>query len=125
MRQIILALFALAGPLAGALNAQRITGTPFPSIDQPPPATDPPVHAVPPGRVNPALLVAGGLLCAPFTVYLFGFTYLHYFAFLLPFFQFGAAWAVCARRKILAWILLLPLASIMVILAIIVLSQFG
>ena len=73
----------------------------------------------------PWMLVAGGLLCAPFTVYLFGFTYLRYFAFLLPFFQFGAAWAVRARRKILAWILLLPLASIMVILAIIVLSQFG
>ena len=71
------------------------------------------------------MVVSGGVLCIPFTVYLFGFTYLHYFAFLLPFFQFGAAWAVHARRKILPWILLLPLASIMIILAIIVLSQFG
>jgi peptidoglycan/LPS O-acetylase OafA/YrhL len=73
----------------------------------------------------PWMLVLGGVLCAPFTVYLFGFTYLHFFAFILPFFQFGAAWAVRARRKILPWIFLLPLASIMVILAIIVLSQFG
>ncbi len=73
----------------------------------------------------PWMLVLGGVLCVPFTVYLFGFTYLHFFAFLLPFFQFGAAWAVHAGRKILPWILLLPLASIMFILAIIVLSQFG
>jgi hypothetical protein len=76
-------------------------------------------------KKRPWILVAGGVLCAPFTVYLFGFTYLRFFAFLLPFFQFGAAWAVHARRKILAWILLLPLASTMLILAIMVLSQFG
>lgn len=73
----------------------------------------------------PWMLVSGGVLCVPFTVYMFGFSYLHFFAFLLPFFQFGAAWAVHARRKILPWILLLPLASIMIILTIIVLSQFG
>jgi hypothetical protein len=73
----------------------------------------------------PWMVVLGGVLCVPFTFYLFGFTYLHFFAFLLPIFQFGAAWAVHARRKILPWILLLPLASILVILAIIVLSQFG
>jgi hypothetical protein len=73
----------------------------------------------------PWMLVLGGALCVPFTYYLYGFTYLRFFAFLLPFFQFGAAWAVRTKRKILAWILLLPLASIMVILAIIVLSQFG
>jgi hypothetical protein len=71
------------------------------------------------------MVVLGGALCVPFTVYLFGFTYLHYFAFLLPFFQFGAAWAVRAKRKILPWILLVPLASILIILAFIVLSQFG
>lgn len=73
----------------------------------------------------PWMVALGGALCFPFTVYLYGFTYLHYFAFLLPFFQFGAAWAVWAGRKILPWILLLPLASILIILAIMVLSQFG
>ena len=73
----------------------------------------------------PWMLVLGGVLCAPFTWYLSGFTYLHFFAFLLPFFQFGAAWAVRAGRKILPWILLVPLASILIILAIMVLSQFG
>jgi hypothetical protein len=71
------------------------------------------------------MLVLGGVLCAPFTVYLFGFTYLHFFSFLLPFFQFGAAWAVHAKRKVLAWVLLLPLILIIAILAIIVLSQNG
>jgi hypothetical protein len=71
------------------------------------------------------MVMAGGVLCAPFTLYLFGFTTLHYFAFLLPFFQFGAAWAVHARRMFLAWVLMLPLVSILFILAIMVLSQFG
>jgi hypothetical protein len=61
MRRFILALLALAGPLAGTLNAQRVTGTPFPSIDQSPPATDPSRHAFPRQQVNPALLVAGGI----------------------------------------------------------------
>jgi hypothetical protein len=61
MRRFILVLLALAGPLAGALNAQRITGTPFPSIEQPPLATEPSLPAVPRQRVAPALLVLGGL----------------------------------------------------------------
>ena len=74
---------------------------------------------------KPWMVLLGGVLCFPFTVYLYGFTYLHFFAFLLPFFQFGAAWAVRAGRKILPWILLVPLASILIILAIMVLSQFG
>jgi hypothetical protein len=73
----------------------------------------------------PWMVALGGALCIPFTFYLFGFTYLRYLAFLLPFFQFGAAWAVRAGRKILPWILLVPLTGILIILAIIVLSQFG
>jgi len=62
MRQFILALLALAGPLAGTLHAQWLTGTPFPSIDQPPPATDPSLPAFPRGQVHPALLAAGGIV---------------------------------------------------------------
>jgi hypothetical protein len=71
----------------------------------------------------PWMLVAGGVLCVPFTVYLFGFTYLHFFAFLLPFFQFGAAWAVHTKRKTAAWVLLLPLVIIISILAFLVLAN--
>ena len=71
----------------------------------------------------PWMLVLGGVLCVPFTVYLFGFTYLHFFGFLLPFFQFGAAWAVHAKRKTVAWVLLLPLVIIMGFLAFLVLAN--
>ncbi|MCX6036706.1 MAG: hypothetical protein NTW99_02210 [Chloroflexi bacterium] len=76
-------------------------------------------------KKGPWMLVVGGVLCAPFTLYLSAFTYLHFFAFLLPFFQFGAAWAVHAKRKILAWFLLLPLTLIIAILAFLVLTQFA
>ena len=71
----------------------------------------------------PWMLVVGGVLCAPFTWYLSGFTYLHFFAFLLPFFQFGAAWAVHTKRKTVAWVLLLPLVIIIGILAFLVLAN--
>jgi len=71
----------------------------------------------------PWMLVVGGVLCAPFTLYLSAWTYIHFFAFLLPFFQFGAAWAVHAKQKILAWVLLLPLVIIMGILAFLVLAN--
>lgn len=62
MRQFILALLALAGPLAGTLHAQRLSGTRFPSIDRPPPATDPSLQAFPRRQVHPALLAAGGIV---------------------------------------------------------------
>jgi hypothetical protein len=65
MRRFILALLTLAGPLAGALNAQRLARTPFLSIDQPPPVADSSLHAVPRRQVDPALLVAGGLAGVP------------------------------------------------------------
>jgi hypothetical protein len=74
---------------------------------------------------KPWMAVLGGALCIPFTFYLFVFTYLRYFAFLLPLFQFGAAWAVRAGHRTLAWLLLLPLVGTLVLLAVIVLSQFG
>lgn len=74
-------------------------------------------------KKGPWMLVVGGVLCAPFTWYLSGFTYLHFFAFLLPFFQFGAAWAVHAKRKILAWVLLHPLVIVSAIWEYLVLAQ--
>lgn len=69
------------------------------------------------------MLVLGGLVIIPFSFYLSGYPSIRFLAFLLPFFQFGAAWAVHAKQKILAWILLLPLASVSTILAYIVLTQ--
>jgi len=69
------------------------------------------------------MLVLGGVVIIPFSLYLSGYPSVRYFAFLLPLFQFGAAWAAHAKRKGLAWILLLPLASVSVILATIVLTQ--
>ena len=71
----------------------------------------------------PWMLVLGGVVIIPFSFYLSGYPLVRFLAFLLPLFQFGAAWAVHVKRKMLAWVLLLPLASVSVILAIIVLSQ--
>jgi hypothetical protein len=71
----------------------------------------------------PWMLVLGGLLCAPFSLYLSGYPAVRFLALLLPFFQFGAAWAVHTKRTILAWVMLLPLVSVSIILATIVLSQ--
>jgi len=71
----------------------------------------------------PWMLVVGGLVILPFSLYLSGYPFVHFLAFLLPFFQIGAAWAVHAKRKILAWILLLPLTSVSAILATVVLTQ--
>jgi hypothetical protein len=44
-------------------------------------------------------------------------------AILLPLFQFGAAWALMRDKKVLAWVLLAPLAIIMGLLAFVVLTQ--
>jgi hypothetical protein len=62
MRQVLLSFLVLTGPLAGALHAQRLGGTPFPSIDQPAQQTDPSVHVFPRQPVNPAILATGGVL---------------------------------------------------------------
>jgi hypothetical protein len=69
------------------------------------------------------MLVLGGVLCAPFAFYLSGWPGIRYLAFLLPFFQFGAAWSVHKDMKTLAWVLLFPLAGISIFLAIVVLNQ--
>jgi hypothetical protein len=62
MRRLILSFLALAGPLAGALHAQRLGGTPFPSLDRPAPVADPSIHAFPRREVHPGLLAAGGVV---------------------------------------------------------------
>ena len=50
------------------------------------------------------LVIIGALLFIPFSYYLFGVSY----GFFLPLFQIGSAVAVRAKRKIWAWVLLLP-----------------
>ena len=62
MQRFILALLFLAGPTAGTLHAQRLTGEPFPSLDRPPPVVDPAILAFPRQQANPALLATGGIL---------------------------------------------------------------
>jgi len=71
----------------------------------------------------PWMLVLGGVQCAPFSWYLSGWPVVRFLALLLPLFQFGSAWAVHSKRKIVAWFFLLPLTSVSAILAIIVLNQ--
>jgi hypothetical protein len=62
MRRLILILLALAGPLPGALHAQRLSGSPFPSVERPAPVTDPSIRAFPRRETHPALLATGGVL---------------------------------------------------------------
>jgi len=74
---------------------------------------------------RPWMLALGGMLCIPFSFYLYlsGTTAVGFFALLLPLFQFGAVWAVHAKLKYLPWILMLPLVSVSVILAYVVIAQ--
>ncbi len=72
---------------------------------------------------KPWLLVTAGVLAIPFSWYLSGYPAIRTPAALLPLFQFGAAWALWREKKVLAWVLLAPLAMITVFLAVVVLSQ--
>ncbi len=69
---------------------------------------------------KPALLIAAGMVCLPFTYYLSGFRTP---AAVLPLFQFGSAYAVARQKSWLAWLLLLPLIVISGLLAYAVLTQ--
>ena len=71
----------------------------------------------------PWMLLVGGFVIIPFSFYLSGYPFIRYLAFLLPFFQVGAAWALRSKKKILACVLLLPLAVVSVVLATLVLTQ--
>ena len=62
MQKFLFGILALTSSLVGALHAQRLPGTPFPSIDQPAPPTDPSIHAFPRHQTNPAILATGGVL---------------------------------------------------------------
>jgi hypothetical protein len=70
---------------------------------------------------KPALLVAAGVICIPFTYYLSGFRTPA--VVLLPFSLFGSAYAIRAQRPLLAWLLIAPLIVIAALLAYAVLTQ--
>lgn len=72
---------------------------------------------------KPWFLVVGGVVAIPFSWYLSGFPAIRSPAILLPLFQFGSAAALWYEKRLLAWLLLLPLALIIVFLAIVVFSQ--
>jgi len=70
---------------------------------------------------KPALVVASGIVCIPFTYYISnGFSTP---AFLLPFFAFGSAYAITRQKNRVAWLLIAPIFIVAVVLAYIVLTQ--
>ena len=69
---------------------------------------------------KPGLLVAAGIVCIPFTYYLSGYRTP---VVILPFFQFGSAYAIRHQKSLLAWLLIVPLVMIALVLAYIVLTQ--
>ncbi len=70
---------------------------------------------------KPALVVASGIVCIPFTYYISnGFSTP---AFLLPFFAFGSAFAITRQKNRVAWLLIAPIFIVAVVLAYIVLTQ--
>lgn len=69
---------------------------------------------------KPGLLVAAGIVCIPVSYYLTGYRIP---AFLLPFFQFGSAYAITRQKSLLAWLFIVPLVVIAIVLAYIVLTQ--
>lgn len=70
---------------------------------------------------KPAIVVASGIVCIPFTYYISnGFSTP---AFLLPFFAFGSAFAITRQQNRVAWLLIAPIFIVAVVLAYIVLTQ--
>jgi hypothetical protein len=69
---------------------------------------------------RPALLIAAGIVCIPFSYYLSG---IRTPAVVLPLLQFGSAYAIRRQKNVLAWLLLVPLVVIAVLLAYLVLTQ--
>jgi hypothetical protein len=69
---------------------------------------------------RPALLVTAGIVCIPFAYYLSGYRMP---AVILPLFQFGSAFAITRHRKLIAWLLILPIIVIAFVLAYVVLTQ--
>jgi len=69
---------------------------------------------------KPFLLVTAGIVCIPFSYYLSGYRVP---AVILPFFQFGSAYAVMRQKNLIAWLLTAPIVIIALVLAYVVLTQ--
>ena len=69
---------------------------------------------------RPALLIAAGVVCIPFTYFLSGY---RTSAVILPLFQFGSAYAITRQKNLLAWLLDVPLVVVAALLAYVVLTQ--
>jgi hypothetical protein len=70
---------------------------------------------------KPALLIASGIICIPFTYYISnGFRNP---AALLPLFQFVSAYALTRDRQLIAWLLITPVIMVSAALAYAVLMQ--
>ena len=69
---------------------------------------------------KPVVLAMAGIALIPLTYYLSGSRNLFV---VLPFFQFGSAYAVIRQKTLLAWLLIAPIMIVAVLLAYAVLSQ--
>jgi len=70
---------------------------------------------------KPALSVAAGIVCIPFTYYISnGFRTP---TLLLPLLQFASAYAITRQRNLMAWLLITPLVIGSAVLAYVVLTQ--
>lgn len=70
------------------------------------------------------LLVAGGLVALPFSVFYIGGSFGSFFiGALLTLGHFAAAFSVAKKRMVIAWFLMLPFTALVIILAYIVLTQ--
>jgi hypothetical protein len=74
-------------------------------------------------RKQPALLVLGALLVAPFAWYLSMTPLFRTIGFSLPLFLLGAAYVLSRGRRGMAQLLLLPVACVVVWLAVTVVTQ--
>jgi hypothetical protein len=70
---------------------------------------------------RPNLLMIAGIICIPFTYYLSGG--FRNPAVIMPFFLFGAAFAIHRQKNRLAWLLIAPLLIVSMWLASVVLTQ--
>lgn len=70
---------------------------------------------------KPVFLVVAGVICIPFAAYLTAGS--PYPGLLLPFFQFGSAYAVKHQKTLLAWLLIVPMMIATSMLAYVVLNQ--
>ena len=72
---------------------------------------------------KPAVLIAAGIVCIPFTYYISnGFRTA---AVILPLFHFGAAYLIRRQNQRLAWLLIAPMIILAALLAYYVLTQPG